>query len=546
MSKAALADACGAGDLKVIEGMLQRPQDPNLGDAGVNLEDGGALPLHAAANSGRVEAVTLLLEANADPDSQDEYLQTPLHLAAMEGHAQVAFRLLKANANPDAQALAHDSTGLTPLEAASSGDHVEVAQFLLEARADPNRFSKAHQTPLHRARSLEMIRLLLGAAADVNLGQSKDGKDCHTALDAAAEEGPFARAQLLLDFASEQTKSRALQSASRSGRADVVQLLLLAGAHKFPAHRSHSPPLASAAKRGFLDVARLLLDAGVDVDEATVRNETPLLRACEQGNLSMVRLLLESRADTGKLDDRGRTPLCVAAKGFLLLPRRAGIEIIGLLLQAGASAEKATDLLVAACAKGHVELVSQLLEAGADINSAWCHCGNVRYPCLQQHSHCGWTPLGAAASAGHANAVAVLLQAGADPDLQSQCQHSGTHTPLDRAAARGHVEVARLLLEAGAKVRATGPHSPLAIASWFGHLDVMRLLLAVADHADKTAALVTACLEGHAAQVDIFLQAGVDEGQALKAVTENNRVKALGLMQSHPGSDPSFRSRFEF
>ena len=77
----------------------------------------------------------------------------------------------------------------------------------------------------------------------------------------------------------------------------------------------------------------------------------------------------------------------------------------------------------------HVEVVRELLAAGADLNKA---------------SMYGWTPLYLASREGHVEVVRVLLAAGADPNKAS---NNGT-TPLQQAEKRSHNDCVLLLRSA--------------------------------------------------------------------------------------------------
>lgn len=76
-----------------------------------------------------------MLEAKADINSK--YLrfgQTPLFLAAKKGHGAVVKILLEANANIESE----DSYDQTPLMLAAENGHEAVVKLLLEAKADAN------------------------------------------------------------------------------------------------------------------------------------------------------------------------------------------------------------------------------------------------------------------------------------------------------------------------------------------------------------------------------------------------------------------------
>ena len=61
---------------------------------------------------GQAEAITALLDADADPNLKDINGQTPLHFAAEKGHALAMAVLLGAGAEPNVK----DNNGLTPAD----------------------------------------------------------------------------------------------------------------------------------------------------------------------------------------------------------------------------------------------------------------------------------------------------------------------------------------------------------------------------------------------------------------------------------------------
>jgi ankyrin repeat protein len=50
-------------------------------------------PLHAAAASGSVNVVQILLESGAEVDAQNSYGNTPLHIACLNGHSNMCSEL---------------------------------------------------------------------------------------------------------------------------------------------------------------------------------------------------------------------------------------------------------------------------------------------------------------------------------------------------------------------------------------------------------------------------------------------------------------------
>ena len=134
--------------------------------------------------------------------------QTLLHDAAIVGEAELAEVLIRSGANPDAK----EAEGHTPLYRASTGD---VARVLLAA----------------------------GATADV-------------------ESGP--------------TRGTALHQASRHGYVSVVQALLQHGASIDPLDAKGQTPLRRAVNCRRLQIVRLLVRHGADPNLADRRGVTPL------------------------------------------------------------------------------------------------------------------------------------------------------------------------------------------------------------------------------------------------------------------------------
>jgi len=185
---------------------------------------------------------------------------------------------------------------------------------------------------------------------------------------------------------------------------------------------------------------------------------------------------------------------------------RGYAEVVSLLLDLGADinavggSSKSTPLR-RAISSGHAEVVSLLLDRGADINAVG---GSSKS-----------TPLGRAASSGHVEVVSLLLDRGADINA---VWGSSKTTALAEAALLGHVEVVSLLLDRGANINAIGGSSKstaLGRAAFSGHLEVVTLLLdRGADINAVTGpygtALATAASRGHAGVVSLLLDRGAD------------------------------------
>ncbi|KEY68151.1 hypothetical protein S7711_08339 [Stachybotrys chartarum IBT 7711] len=178
------------------------------------------------------------------------------------------------------------------------------------------------------------------------------------------------------------------------------------------------------------------------------------------------------------------------------------LQIVEQLLNAGADIDATTGYnrqtaLQAASGGGHLQIVERLLTAGADVNAT---AGFYRLSQLQE-----------ASKYDHLQAVEQLLTTGAD----------GGRTALHAASSGGHLPVVDRLLAAGAKgnVAAAAKYNGRAefqAASRDGHLQGVAQLLPAGADADADAeyygrtALEAASKGGHVQVVERLLTAGAD------------------------------------
>ncbi len=245
-------------------------------------------------------------------------------------------------------------------------------------------------------------------------------------------------------------------------------------------------PLHVAVWRGQQERLSELLHEGAKVNAAAQDGRTPLHVAAAEGNTQAVKLLLDAKADQKATDKQGKTPVSVASfHGNTEIVRQlvaAGgpisdifvaatvgkTEEVAEFLRKDTAALRARDSagftpLHRATAEGHLKVMQQLLEAGAEVDS---------------HDEGEWTPLHAAAAYGHVEACALLIQHKAKVD-QSRGGKENDDQPIHLAAEYGWLEVVKLLVEKGAKVDARGyrKHTPLHLAAGEGHLAVVKWLV---------------------------------------------------------------------
>jgi truncated hemoglobin YjbI len=138
--------------------------------------------------------------------------------------------------------------GQTLLHEAAMAGEADLAAVLIRSGADPDAEESEGHTPLYRASTGDVARVLLAAGATV-------------------------------DVASGPTRGTALHQ---------------------------------AARRGYVSVAQALLDHGATIDARDAKGQTPLRRAVNCRQLQIVRLLVRHGADLRAADRSGVTPLDVA------------------------------------------------------------------------------------------------------------------------------------------------------------------------------------------------------------------------------------------
>jgi ankyrin repeat protein len=200
--------------------------------------------LFEAARAGDAGRAAAALAAGADPDGWDVDGAAALHLAAGEGHVEVVERLLDGGARIDRQ---REGLGNSALLDAVLEHQVETALVLIERGAD----------------------VALGAHGRTPISAAARGGDRRIFL-ALVERGALAKPG---------DAALALQNASRTGRVDLVELLLERGV---PADASFGvgwTALMLAALEGEPDTARVLIEAGADVNARATDGRTPLAMA---------------------------------------------------------------------------------------------------------------------------------------------------------------------------------------------------------------------------------------------------------------------------
>ncbi len=291
----------------------------------------------------------------------------------------------------------------------------------------------------------------------------------------------------------------ALAWAAYLDEADVVDLLMKAGATPNTTDQYGETPLTLAAATGDAAVMAKLVAAGADATAARWNGETALMVAARAGTLPGVKLLLEHGAKIDAAETRkGQNALMwAAAEGHC--------EIVDYLIKRGADVKAVSKggftPLVFAAQKGDVQSVKSLLDAGLSPNYVLSNGASV---------------LGVAVTGGKADVVKVLL----DHNVNVNSADKDGNTPLHVASQSGNLEVVKALLAKGADVNAltmkitpagkggnpfrapVGQQTALLLAAKANHEDVMRALVAAGANPkikgqDGTTLLMAAAGSGH-------------------------------------------------
>ncbi|XP_067125162.1 serine/threonine-protein phosphatase 6 regulatory ankyrin repeat subunit B-like [Centruroides vittatus] len=431
--KAALHLAAEYGHHEVVDILLQN-------NAFVNSRSKkGLTPLHLAAKHGYNGIVQhLVADHGAVLDALTLIKKTPLHLAAEKGKLDVCSTLLELNA--DAHAI--DNQGQTPLLLAAENDHPEIVKLFLHHKpelvsmANSSGFTCAHIAAMKG--SVAVIKELM--KFNRHLVTTARNKSNNTALHLAAAGGHAKLVKVLLEAGASATDENgdgytALHLAAKHGHVKVLQALKTAVSWRITSKKTGMAALHVAASFGQTTFVREMLTQL----PANIRSErpsdgssedygfTPLHLAADNGHEGTVRVLLNS---TGVQTDastelQGILALHMAARG-------GHLAAAGLLLSRSTEQLHATDKqgrtpLHMAAANGHKDMVGLLLGQGSDINTG---------------DNNGLTALHYTAKNGYLEVVQLLIDSGASPMSVTK----DGKVPLCLAAAAGHYNVLKYLL----------------------------------------------------------------------------------------------------
>ena len=358
-------------------------------------------PLLLAAEYQYVDILRLLLDANADVNTVDTQKWTALAWAVEKRHDAAVQLLLEI---PGISVDSRDETGKTPLIMAAKLGEINKLKQLLESNADITSEDEQKWTSLSWAvanRQKQTVKFLLSAP-----GVYMDHKDVQgrTPFSLAAERGFIQIMHLFMENGADPYVPdneghtgfwwflrarhdlfiRFPNQLGRPGLGEAVnpfslQALIWALPTPNKKDRSGRNWLSWAAEYGDDEVVRYFLNDEEKADKVDINicdgtedkfSRTPLIWALEGGNEALV----------GLLKDGDTVSLHLLVEGISPIEQRKALGLLTTLLQTGYNAnqpdQKGRTPLHLACLKGRQELVSALIEAGADPRSR-DHTGEI-------------------------------------------------------------------------------------------------------------------------------------------------------------------------
>ena len=304
--------------------------------------------------------------------------------------------------------------------------------------------------------------------------------------------------------------------ASKNGSAEMVELLLAAGADPNHASSTGTTALMGAAMAGSVASANVLVDAAADVNaRETHHGQTPLMFAAWENRPRVIRFLIGRGAhpelasnvlvlNEPRFDDEGNprrrrkgreqsggNSAMGGMTALLFAAREGHLESVEALVESGADVHHvagadASSPMVIAIANGHYTVAKYLLDHGANANTANIDGVTPLYTTVNmRYAPVSWAPNPRTdqEAVGSLELIQALLEAGADPNARvlrklwfsptshdrGWVDHAGG-TAFWRAAMSSDVEVMRTLVAAGAdpNLKTDQGTTPLMVAAGLG------------------------------------------------------------------------------
>ena len=543
----------------------------------------------------QMDAVKILLEAQADPAIADEEGFSCLH-AAIDGYCSKD--TLQALIDHGAHIAAIRKDGTNALLRACTTGQSESVSFLVEAGACVNITNSDGNTCLHLAvkgecnkdavqeiiehgmininavnkhcetalllacesAQAKTVNLLLQKLADPNISDGRGFTSLHAAVHGCCANETLQeiinhKAQL---YCQDNHGETALFNACSYRQQESVKILLKAESNPNIADNNDDTSLHAAVRGGCSKtIIHMIIDQGVEVNATNKQNETALLVACVNKHVGAINVLLNGSADPNITEDTyGYACLHIAVR------QGCSTEVVQAIIDHGADVNATNNenqtALQMACIYKHEGAINVLLNTNADLNitdtyGETCLHTAVRQGCsievvqaiidhgadVNATNKNNKTALMKGCYNKHEGAINVLLNASADLNITD-----GTYgdTCLHKAVRQGcSTEVVQAIIDHGADVNATNKNNKTALmkACYNKHEGAINVLLNasadlnIADMYGETC-LHKAVRQGCSTEV---VQAIIDHGADVNATNKENETPlTMACIGKHEGA----------
>ena len=279
-----LMDAVMQGNIKLVQkALVSQKKELELTDTT------GKTPLHHACAIGFSDIASLLIDAGADVNVQDNTGSTPLMLAVMpkaprpnESITQVQFEIVKQLLDHGADPAKKNKSGDTAIHLSVRYKNMLIVSELLKASNNFDEKNEKGYTPLHCAviaGRLNPIELLLKKGANLSIGDNEGFTPLHycalktPALFEAMNIQPILEMLLAKNANPDQPSLMGLTPlhlAARMNNAICLKLLLKHGADPNAKDQKGNIPLQYSSSEA---ITRMLMNAGSNTNANTVKGQ---------------------------------------------------------------------------------------------------------------------------------------------------------------------------------------------------------------------------------------------------------------------------------
>jgi uncharacterized protein len=439
-----------AGDLRLLNAV--KNQDQQAARALLNdhvdvnaTQPDGATALSWAAYWDDLQLADLLIRAGANVNASNVYGVTPLSLSCTNSSAPMVEKLLKAGADPNiAQA-----TGETPVMTCAKTGNMAAVKLLVDQKANVNaKEAERGQTALMWAAAGSygnIVQVLAESGADVN-AHTLSG---FTVLMFAAQSGDVESARALIAKGADVNAiapkyGNALTVASASRNEAVALFLLEKGTEPNAEDGNGITALHYSVAQGIADITSIAPTAAFDtfykVRPSNMRQLAKALIAHGANPNARIKKTLMTFGTTVGLHGES-APSMVGATAFFLAAVCADVDLMRMLLEAGADPRLPSQAVLSVALTGNVNTTPLMAAAGGVFDA--------------------FRPEGEKKRA--LEAVKLLVELGADIH---ETNASG-QTPMHAAAFTGNTAMVQFLADKGAKlnVKARNGETPWSMAS---------------------------------------------------------------------------------